>query len=191
MRRELVIIDKWPDEEELKEILGSLPQWRRDVAMRYKHLAGQRESAMAYVALCKALRDGFGITCQPRFAYNEHGKPYLVDYPNLHFSMSHCATAAGCIVSEQPCGLDIERIRPAKERLVAYTMNEAEQGEIANDANHDLAFTKLWTRKEAVLKLKGTGIATDLKAALLPEALDGIELETKDCGAYVYTLALA
>ncbi|MCF0196907.1 MAG: 4'-phosphopantetheinyl transferase superfamily protein, partial [Bacteroidaceae bacterium] len=113
------------------------------------------------------------------------------DYPHIHFNLSHCRSAVGCVVSDKPCGLDIERIRRAEDALIRHTMNEEEQAEIANAADKDLAFTILWTRKEAVLKLAGTGISGGLHNALSPDKLESISLTTTARTDYVFSTAVA
>ena len=95
-------------------------------------------------------------------------------------------------VSHSPIGIDIEHLRTAKPELVVRTMNEAEQEYIWQSSNPDWAFTQLWTKKEAVLKLHGTGIASldGIKNTLV--ALENIELQTKVNinKQYAYSLAI-
>ncbi|MCR5851631.1 MAG: 4'-phosphopantetheinyl transferase superfamily protein [Bacteroidaceae bacterium] len=165
-------------EAETERLIASLPEWRRETALRFRHLQGRRECAVGYIELLRGLRLCFGISGMPAFAWGEHDKPYLKDYPDIHFSISHCKEAAGCMVSERPCGLDIECIREAKESLVRYTMSPKEAEAIFSSPRPDIAFTCLWTQKEAVLKLMGTGLTDDLHHVLDPERLRGIEMET-------------
>ena len=113
-------------EEQTERLLASLPEWRRAAALKFTHQQGRRECAAGYVELLRALRLRFGIDGMPAFAYNEHGKPFLEDWPDIHFSISHCKAAVGCLVSRHPCGLDIEHIRRAKPELVRYTMSPEE-----------------------------------------------------------------
>lgn len=163
---------------QLQELLPQLPLWRREQALRFRHLQGQRECVLSYLELCRGLRDEYGILSPPDFAYDSHGKPTLVGLPYIHFSISHCAEAVGCLLADMPCGLDIERVRPLRPSLVRYTMNEEEQRQIYADHSPDLAFIRLWTQKEAVLKLKGTGIAGGLKESLSSANLSHISLDT-------------
>lgn len=178
-------------EEQTEQVIAFLPDWRREQALRYKHLQGRRECAVGYIELLRGLRECFGISGFPSFSYNEHEKPFLKDYPGVHFSISHCKEAVGCFVSNRPCGLDIESIRKAKEDLVRHTMSPKETEEIYTSKWPDIAFTRLWTQKEAVLKLKGTGIIDDLHAVLSPDNLQGIGLQTTENPYRGYILTIA
>lgn len=179
-------------EEQTERLINSLPEWRREQALRYKQLQGRKECTIGYVELLRGLRERFDINEMPAFAYKEHGKPYLKEHPDIHFSISHCKEAVGCFVSNRPCGLDIERIRAAKPDLVRHTMSPEEAESIFSNPFPDVAFTRIWTQKEAVLKLKGTGIVDDLHSVLKPDKLQGIELQTIENPymGYVYTIAI-
>jgi len=179
-------------EAQTERLVELLPLWRREEALRYKHLQGRRECAAGYIELLRGLRLRFGIGGMPDFAYNEHGKPFLAEHPDVHFSISHCREAVGCLVADRPCGLDIESIRPAKESLVRYTMSPKEAEAIFADPFPDIAFIRLWTQKEAVLKLLGTGITDDLHNVLEPKRLEDIALQTVEnpYRGYVYSIAV-
>jgi len=151
---------------DLQEALSQLSDQRREQALRFKFELGQRTCAAAYLLLCEGLQKEYGITEKPVFEYGEHGKPFLVGHPDIHFNLSHCREAAICIIADHPVGIDIESIREFKETLVDYTMNEDEKRQIKQAERPDIEFIKLWTRKEAVLKLSGEGISRDLKSVL-------------------------
>ena len=94
-----------------------------------------------------------------------------------------------CAISDKPIGIDIESIRPAKETVIRYAMNDAETQRIMESSNPDLEFTRLWTMKESVLKLTGEGINDDMKNVLNTEKLKGISIENIMCDGYVYSVA--
>ena len=153
--------------EHLQQVLAFLPSWRKERVLAYKQESRQMESALAYIELSRALALRGLQDIKPRFEYNEHGKPFLPLYPNLHFSISHCSQAVGCILSEKPCGLDIERVRRASPSLISKTMNRNEEHQIYSSSHPEVEFIRLWTRKEAVFKLLGTGITDDMQDILL------------------------
>ena len=151
---------------DLEAALLELSPERREQALRYRHELGRRQCALAYLLLKRALHEGYGITGNPRFNYGEQGKPLLADYPDIHFSLSHCREAVACAVSDRPVGIDVESIGRYREQLAAYTMSEDERAAIAAAASPEVAFTRLWTMKEALLKCSGQGIVDGLKTVL-------------------------
>ena len=178
-------------ERRVEEAVSSLPPWRREQALRFKHLEGRRECALAYLELCRGLQLEYGISGMPDFSYTKDHKPELAAYPHLHFSLSHCREAVGCFLSNAPCGLDIECLRPAKETLVRYCMNDEECSQIFSSPDPDAAFITLWTRKEAVFKLQGTGIRDNIKDILSPENTRDISIVTIPnlCRGYILSVA--
>lgn len=175
-------------EPEVARLLNMVSPQRREQALRYKHLFGQYCCLKSYELLLQLLASPlYPLHSTPIFLYNEYGKPYLENGPC--FSISHCKHAIAVAVSEMPIGIDIEHIRTAKPDLVAHTMNEEEQAHIWAAESSDIAFTCLWTQKEAVLKMQGTGIINDIKNTLVN--IDDIHLQThvNHSKQYVYTLA--
>ena len=69
-------------------------------------------------------------------------------------------------VSDLPIGIDIEGLRRVDEALVRKTMNLEEQAQIAMSQNSEVEFIRLWTRKEAYVKMLGTGIISDMHGIL-------------------------
>lgn len=91
--------------------------------------------------------------------HDPQGAPYLRENPNLHISISHCRTAVAAVVSaEGRVGIDIESRRKISPSLSERVCTPEEQAAIDHSDNPEMAFLQLWTRKEAVLKCRGTGI---------------------------------
>ena len=146
--------------------LPLLSAQRRAQALRFTHEEGRKLNAAAYLLLRQGLATEYGIMDAPEFCYTDKGKPFLKDYPDIHFSLSHCRIAAVCALSQVPVGIDVEYIRPLREAVMRYTMNDAEVEQILSSPQPSIEFTRLWTQKEAVLKLRGTGINGTIKDAL-------------------------
>ena len=151
---------------DLQAALREISEQRREQALKFKHEQGQRLCVLAYQLLKQALCEEYGITENPIFEYNGHGKPSIAGHPEIFFNLSHCKEAAVCVVSNQPVGVDVESIREYKEGLVHYSMNDEEIRKIEASEHPDRTFIRLWTMKEASLKLIGTGISNDLKTAI-------------------------
>ena len=170
---------------DLQAALKEISEQRREQALKFKYEQGQRLCVLAYLLLKQALREGYGITENPVFEYNEHGKPSIVGHSEIYFNLSHCKEAAICVVSNQPVGVDVEGIREYRESLVNYTMNDEEITLIKSAENHAAAFIRLWTMKEATTKLIGTGISNDMKTVLDPTKY---KYTTVDRQRYIYTI---
>lgn len=56
------------------------------------------------------IKNTFGIDiAKQNFTYTEHGKPYLPDYSDVHFNISHSEKYVVCAVSDKPVGVDIQK----------------------------------------------------------------------------------
>lgn len=158
--------------ERLAREIAMLPQWRQEVVMKYKFESGRRESALAFRLLQQMLSeyDATIDTAHLEFDIAEHGKPSLRNHAGIYFNLSHCKYAVACAVGSEPVGIDIECTGRYKQSLAEYCMSKEEMQWIAAspaDATEtDVRFTELWTRKEALLKLIGTGITDDVKNIL-------------------------
>lgn len=173
--------------EEIQRLLPLVSDERREEALKYKHLFGQFACLKSYVML-RELLESKGLSHPFVFAYNEHGKPYLKDHPEIHFNLSHCKNGILVAVSEEPVGVDIESYRQVSDSLIRYTMNEEEQQIIAESDDPIRTFTEYWTKKEAVFKLRGTGITHDLHELLCGD--EQVETFVNPEKQYAYSIAI-
>ena len=154
-------------EQEIARLLPLVSPQRREQALRYTHMFGQFCCLKSYELLTDLLASTQtnslpfeGRGGEGPFLYNEHGAPYLAAGP--YFSISHCKQGIAVAVSDSPIGVDIEAIRPLNESFVRKTMNSQEQTRIFSSAHPEVEFIRLWTKKEAYVKMQGTGIISDL-----------------------------
>lgn len=90
-----------------------------------------------------------------------HGRPVLAQAPDWHFSLAHSRDAVALAVGRRPIGVDIEF--EASEALcssVAPALHPAERQLIqeAAESSRGALLAAVWTRKEALLKARGSGI---------------------------------
>ena len=92
------------------------------------------------------------------------GKPYFVDIP-LEFSLSHSGALWMCMVSQQPCGLDLQHVKDCKHEEIARRLfTEEEQHYVALWGQE--GFFDVWVRKEALCKCTGQGIFSDMPSVV-------------------------
>lgn len=174
---------------DLAAALAQLPEWRRRQALAFRPAHQQLQNAAAYLLLCQALHEAYGIEEKPAFDYGPNGKPGIVGHPDIHFNLSHCDEAVICVTDDGPIGVDIESVKAYDEEVARYAMNDDELRQIHQARRPDVAFTRLWTRKEAVLKQSGKGIVNqdELRNILLSNTLPLVTVESPDL-RYVYTI---
>lgn len=92
---------------------------------------------------------------------DEGGRPFG-EYQNkrYHVSIAHSIEDTICAVSSTvQIGVDLEpKDRSVSDQLPARLLNESEQSLLAGEDT-----IRIWTLKEAILKLKGSGLRTRLK----------------------------
>ncbi len=104
------------------------------------------------------------------FQLSEKGKPCVQLQREIGFNFSHSGNIVAFIFSARPCGIDVEHRKRKRglERISKHYFHQDEidwvmpQGTVENDR-----FYQIWTRKEALLKATGIGVATDLKSICL------------------------
>ncbi len=115
---------------------------------------------------------GRALGADPRdlaFATGPNGKPELAgaarDAPGFNLSHSGGLALIG-LSTHHPIGVDVERIRPLPDALrIArghFSPDETETLATTPERERMAAFFGLWTRKEAVVKALGAGLAMPL-----------------------------
>ncbi|MBQ5318661.1 MAG: 4'-phosphopantetheinyl transferase superfamily protein [Oscillospiraceae bacterium] len=143
--------------------------------MIYYRLTDETASAknlheMAHNFLSELLKKHYGIE-QYRLEKKEHGKPYLPDYPHIHFNLSHCKGLIVCGFSDGEIGVDAELVRPYNGKAAKRIFSSCEMQQVADSNCPDETFFRIWTLKEALGKNLGTGLFSSLSEAVFH--LDG------------------
>ncbi len=141
-------------EHRYEEFLPLLPPARREKAERLLKKKDKLLSLMSGLLLVKIL----GREACAQIKYNEHGKPYLEHGPC--FSLSHSGNYAVIAVAENPIGVDVETVGDISDGIIYRCYTEKEQAFAALSTENAL---RIWTAKETVLKLLGTGFALSPK----------------------------
>lgn len=148
---------------------GSLPAFGPEFE---KHMEEKRHpgvhaaSETAWNLLEAALRET-GIAELPQVHFGETGKPVFADSP-LYFSLSHSGSLACALLSDAPCAVDVEIIKPdVQAKLIGRCLNEQEKA-LGCD------FFETWTKKECMGKLSGKGLPAR------PSEMDSLNPEYAD-----------
>jgi len=152
-------------------LVGLLDDHERERLARFRRPA-DRGRYLAAHALARLVLGGsgraaagvvFDRTCRCGAA---HGRPVLPGGPG--FSLTHAGDLVGVAVRpDGTVGLDVEQVRPLADlaALAAHVHSPAEQARAATP--DPAAFFRTWTRKEALLKAAGDGLATPMTTITL------------------------
>ncbi|UOO90039.1 4'-phosphopantetheinyl transferase superfamily protein [Vitreoscilla massiliensis] len=146
-----------------------------DISRRFPAHA-PREALHAYAHTwlrhCLHLPDGHAL----HLHHNAHGKPYLRDYPDWQFNLSHSKhhLALVCGHTDNALGIDIESYpRTIRAAVIEASLSPQEWQHYQHAAEPLRYWLQVWTIKEALLKAAGTGIQQDMCA--LDTGFDGKE----------------
>lgn len=78
-------------------------------------------------ALCHYLELEEQETPAFQIGYGENGKPFLLDYKEVHYNLSHSGDWILCAVSDQPVGIDIQQKSSMRRGLCDRVFSEEEK----------------------------------------------------------------
>ncbi len=133
---------------------------------------------LARYVICKKLRIK---NSELSFDINEYGKPFVRDYSECHFSVSHSRTWVVCASHTSPVGIDIEAIQPIDYCGIAkrfFTKVEYYELMSKKYSKRQSYFFDLWTIKESYVKAKGKGLSIPLNSFSIRIHNNDIRIET-------------
>ncbi len=131
-------------------------------ARRYLFLSDRMQSVLAYILLRISLMENYQIYRVPLLEKDANKKPYLKEYPDIYFNLSHCKKAVACIVSSGQAGVDIQDMIPYDMDTAKIFMTPDEFDQMAITCS-DIDYTLLWSRKESYGKYTGLGICYEME----------------------------
>ncbi|AEW95936.1 MULTISPECIES: 4'-phosphopantetheinyl transferase family protein [Streptomycetaceae] len=168
-----VRLNSWQDDPDaLYTVLSDEERKRADSFVFARH---RRQFVISHAFVRRVL--SWYVPARPdefRFGAGRYGKPVVAGPPagiGLEFNLSHCAELALLALAAGPVGVDVEGFRAdLAGPAVAGHFHPEERRELdalPPDARA-AAVQRCWTRKEAVVKAAGTGLATPLDSFRVP-----------------------
>ena len=142
----------WKITESLEELMELLKPEGSDLTWLDKiHNQEKKREWLASRLALKALLTNIGEKYAGVYC-NEHGKPYLNNYP-FSISISHSKDLATAILCKKDLvGIDTELISPKMNHVVPRVLNSSE---VALSLNQTLRLCVYWSVKEVIYKLYG------------------------------------
>lgn len=172
-------MDEAPAWQTSQRAIAWLSADERARADRFHFQADRRRFLTAHAGMRRLLGGCLGVDPGGvRFDYSALGKPALAGAVagRLSCNLSHSKTTAvlAIIAGDRPLGVDVESPRvvtqagPIADRH--FTVREAAGLHSLEGDAHGQRFLDLWTGKEAIVKLLGSGLHFPLTAFETPEA---------------------
>ncbi len=158
-------------EQHFDELVERLYPERKSRVLAFRRKEPAYVSVVAGLLLQELVEKQLGIRPDELvLEKNENGKPWIKDYPEFYFNISHAGDYVVLAYGDVPLGVDIEQIRGKEnlrvarrcftEREYAYVSGQKE----VDDSLSAERFFYLWTMKESYLKLTGDGISVPLNS---------------------------
>lgn len=164
VRRELAVTD-----DVLARLAAALSPEEQARVARFAFDPLRRNATVSRGTLRELLAEMLGTTPAALvFTDGPQGKPALLCAPSargaLDFNVSHSDRWLYVAVTRaRALGVDVEGGRVLDvDELAPAVFTQQERAELATHADRELAFLRGWTRKEAYLKARGTGLSTPL-----------------------------
>lgn len=155
---------------------NSLPDWRKNAIDRCRNEADKFRSLTAGELLMDAFLDSYPKLCREDMgpvATNEHGKPYLSNYPEWKYNISHSGKYAAIAYDDYPgrnevfeIGVDIQSTRKISDGVARRTLTESELSLLPDKLDStdcQTLLNALWSVKEAYIKFIGVGLSFDMR----------------------------
>lgn len=156
--------DVLDSDEIFNKYYSTMSQYRKNKIDKLKKRSDKNLSLAVGIIMQKYLKQLDLNEQEMSYSTKVNGKPFFTDYCNLHFNASHSGNVAVCVFSDTEVGCDIQRLTNANRNIAKRYFTQQEYDYIFNNTNPDEAFTRIWSIKEAFLKLEGTGLGGGLSA---------------------------
>lgn len=99
-----------------------------------------------------------------RFYTNDYGKPFLKDWEDFQFNLSHSGTWVVGVVDNRAVGIDVEQIQPIDLDISKNYFSPVEHRDLMAQENKFAYFFTLWSLKESYIKIVGKGLSLPLNS---------------------------
>lgn len=146
------------------KLLNYLSDHRKNKVLNYRYDINKKLCLYAALLVRMQLTELTGIPNDKlQFSFLSTQKPVFLSDSQYYFSFSHTHNAILCGISySEDIGVDIEKIKKAPFEIINSTFHSDEKDYVITSKNPDIAFYEIWTRKEAYIKYKGSGLNDDL-----------------------------
>ena len=193
IKYEIIDISEISDKE-LTICFHHIDKEKQEKIRKYKDVYAQKLSIGGEWLARKLLSDYCKISPDDIIiSIDELGKPYTSNLKEIFFSISHSENFVAAVISDNPVGIDVEKLRIFPVKASKKVCCDEELHYIFGKNKADIDFNKeqsldtikrfleIWTAKEAYFKCIGTGIKSPTTFNVLSCDSNLIKFEEKGC----------
>ena len=149
-----------------------LPSHRKEKLDKTKNMEDKFLSIGAWLALEEALKCFPLYNGDKEIIKSKKGKPYFKNEKEIYFSLSHSGNIALCAVSDKEVGADIQLMGEFNDKICKKYFSHSEAQYVfsaSTKEEKEKRFFRIWSLKEAYVKMTGEGIFDFKKFSLLED----------------------
>ncbi|MDR0404875.1 MAG: 4'-phosphopantetheinyl transferase superfamily protein [Oscillospiraceae bacterium] len=150
------------DKRYVHDFFKYISKEKRDKLNLFKSDADYNRSLCAEIIVRQFFIESFSLNnAEIHMNYDKLGKPYIENFPNTHFSISHSGNYIIVAFSSELVGADIEIIKDFNYNKIANRYFENSEKNYVFGAKSIASlkrFYNIWTIKESYTKLQGVGL---------------------------------
>ena len=160
------------DEPLFENAIKLLSPQRKEKLDRIKNIIDKKLSIGAWLCLREALKSFPALSEDMEITTDKNGKPHFKNCEYLHFSLSHSGKMALCALSDKEIGADIQLMGDFNEKICKKYFSHSEAQYVfsaSTKEEKEKRFFRIWSLKEAYVKMTGEGLFGFKKFSLLED----------------------
>lgn len=152
-------IDKCIEEDCFRQLLLLVSDEKRQRIQKFYRSEDAQRSLLGDLLARYALFQKLGHN-DFIFGLNPYGKPFLQNFPHVHFNISHSGSWVVCAIDEFPVGIDVEEIKATDFKIAERFFSPPEYRSLLEQPPGERLeyYYSIWTLKESYIKAKGKGL---------------------------------
>ncbi|NLQ75081.1 4'-phosphopantetheinyl transferase family protein [Streptococcus mutans] len=143
-------------------LLELIEEEDRKQILRYQFWQDRQQSLLGHLLSRYAIIQEYALTNKEiQIRRHAYGKPYIKDYSQIHYNISHSGEWVVVAIGKSPIGIDVENRREDWDLIGERVFSESEKYWSQNSYKRKAI---LWTIKEAYVKYLGIGLSKSLNS---------------------------
>ena len=143
-------------------LLELIEEEDRKQILRYQFWQDRQRSLLGHLLSRYTIIQEYALTNKEiQIRRHAYGKPYIKDYSQIHYNISHSGEWVVVAIGKSPIGIDVENRREDWDLIGERVFSESEKYWSQNSYKRKAI---LWTIKEAYVKYLGIGLSKSLNS---------------------------